>query len=106
MNLRVLLVVLVIICALQLVDVSAARKAATQCKHKKYGVFKIGERKPYPNKTCAEIICKSTGKLSSLQCSRHLKGKNGCKIVAGDRKKPFPNCCPQISCPVKDTNKG
>ncbi|XP_044271545.1 la1-like protein 13 [Tribolium madens] len=100
---KLFLVVLLIVCVLQLTYVFAWKNRKSfpnECRHKEYGVFKIGQSKLH-HKKCAVVICRSTGKLTSLHCNAHAKAEKGCKMRKGDREKPFPDCCPKPSCPNK-----
>jgi len=62
----------------------------------------VGAKWPLKN-GCGRIMCEKLGNslyLSYSTCPSIAGGvEPSCRVVSGDNKAPFPDCCPRIKCP-------
>ncbi|CAH1372120.1 hypothetical protein MTP99_013620 [Tenebrio molitor] len=66
------------------------------CFHPEIGYISPGEQVSLPG--CSLATCHTQGNLHSVPCPLMHSDDKNCHEVVGDDSKPYPECCPKISC--------
>ncbi|XP_072388939.1 la1-like protein 13 [Diabrotica undecimpunctata] len=61
------------------------------------GSMKLGEKKQLKG-GCSEVKCSENRYIEQTGCVSDLVNRPGCQILPEDLSKPYPDCCPQLSC--------